>query len=65
MKQATEDIKKSMTLTGNVMINCQPMPSYGYVTFFRLIVANPAASEADMDFLLDEIERLGNASGAN
>ncbi|KAF6118165.1 cysteine sulfinic acid decarboxylase [Phyllostomus discolor] len=27
--------------------------------FFRMIVANPALTQADMRFLLDELERLG------
>ena len=50
-----------MTLSGDVMINCQSLPNKGYVTFFRLIVANPATTENDLNFLLDEIKRLGNA----
>ena len=27
--------------------------------FFRMIISNPAATKCDIDFLIDEIERLG------
>ena len=43
---------------GSMMICYQPL--LGVVpNFFRMTVVAPKATEEDMDFLLDEIERLG------
>ncbi|XP_070266247.1 cysteine sulfinic acid decarboxylase isoform X2 [Myotis yumanensis] len=50
-------LKERMVKEGSMMIGYQPHGTRG--NFFRLIVANPALTQADMDFLLDELERLG------
>uniref|UniRef100_A0A8C6ST62 Glutamate decarboxylase 1b n=1 Tax=Neogobius melanostomus TaxID=47308 RepID=A0A8C6ST62_9GOBI len=34
-------------------------PQGNKVNFFRMVVSNPAATQSDIDFLIDEIERLG------
>nr|KAF6373354.1 cysteine sulfinic acid decarboxylase [Pipistrellus kuhlii] len=50
-------LKERMVKEGSMMISYQPHGTRG--NFFRLIVANPALTQADMDFLLNELERLG------
>lgn len=42
---------------GTVMVGYQPLGSK--VNFFRMIVNNTASTKADIDFMLDEIDRLG------
>ena len=50
-------IKAAMVLKGSMMIGYQPLRDLP--NFFRMVVAAPTATEADMDFVLEEIERLG------
>ncbi|XP_045656916.1 cysteine sulfinic acid decarboxylase isoform X2 [Ursus americanus] len=50
-------LKERMVKEGSMMIGYQPHGTRG--NFFRMVVANPALTRADMDFLLDELERLG------
>jgi len=39
------------------MIAYQPLKEH--INFFRMINANPGQTHQDMEFVLDEIERLG------
>jgi len=39
------------------MIGYQPLGNK--VNFFRFVLANPASTSEDMDFIISEIERLG------
>ncbi|XP_038044200.1 glutamate decarboxylase 1-like isoform X2 [Patiria miniata] len=50
-------IKARMMATGTLMVGYQPLGDK--VNFFRMVFSNPAATKADVDFLLDETERLG------
>uniref|UniRef100_A0A2K6BF10 Cysteine sulfinic acid decarboxylase n=1 Tax=Macaca nemestrina TaxID=9545 RepID=A0A2K6BF10_MACNE len=50
-------LKERMVKEGSMMIGYQPHGTRG--NFFRVVVANPALTCADMDFLLNELERLG------
>ncbi|XP_058414133.1 cysteine sulfinic acid decarboxylase isoform X3 [Diceros bicornis minor] len=50
-------LKERMMKEGSMMIGYQPHGTRG--NFFRMVVANPALTRADMDFLLNELERLG------
>uniref|UniRef100_A0A8C9IUF7 Glutamate decarboxylase n=1 Tax=Piliocolobus tephrosceles TaxID=591936 RepID=A0A8C9IUF7_9PRIM len=50
-------LKERMVKEGSMMIGYQPHGPRG--NFFRVVVANPALTCADMDFLLNELERLG------
>uniref|UniRef100_A0A8C8WKV8 Cysteine sulfinic acid decarboxylase n=1 Tax=Panthera leo TaxID=9689 RepID=A0A8C8WKV8_PANLE len=50
-------LKERMVKEGSMMIGYQPHGTRG--NFFRMVVANPALTRADMDFLLNELERLG------
>lgn len=43
---------------GRLMVGYQPLNDK--VNFFRWVVSNPAASKHDVDYMLDEIERLGH-----
>uniref|UniRef100_A0A4W6FKX1 Cysteine sulfinic acid decarboxylase n=1 Tax=Lates calcarifer TaxID=8187 RepID=A0A4W6FKX1_LATCA len=51
-------IKERMMKQGTMMVGYQPLGNR--VNFFRVIVFSPLVSQKDMDFFLNEIERLGN-----
>lgn len=57
LPQVAPVLKERMVKEGSMMIGYQPHGTRG--NFFRLIVANPALTQADMDFVLNELERLG------
>ncbi|KPP68148.1 glutamate decarboxylase 1-like [Scleropages formosus] len=50
-------IKAMMMESGTTMVGYQPQGDK--VNFFRMVVSNPAATKSDIDFLIEEIERLG------
>lgn len=50
-------IKAQMMEEGTVMVSYQPLNEKP--NFFRMVFSNPASKKSDIDFLLDEIERLG------
>ncbi|KAL0611710.1 Cysteine sulfinic acid decarboxylase [Plecturocebus cupreus] len=50
-------LKERMVKEGSMMIGYQPHGTRR--NFFRVVVANPALTCADIDFLLNELERLG------
>ncbi|VDI46258.1 sulfinoalanine decarboxylase [Mytilus galloprovincialis] len=54
------NIKARMMLKGSMMIGYQPMSTKGLVNFFRVIVGNPICEKSDMDFIVEEIMRLGD-----
>uniref|UniRef100_A0A3B3UCT2 Cysteine sulfinic acid decarboxylase n=1 Tax=Poecilia latipinna TaxID=48699 RepID=A0A3B3UCT2_9TELE len=51
-------IKERMMKQGTMMVGYQPLGDR--VNFFRITILSPLVSQKDMDFFLDEIERLGN-----
>ncbi|XP_012697185.2 cysteine sulfinic acid decarboxylase [Clupea harengus] len=57
LSQVAPAIKERMIKQGTMMVGYQPLN--GQVNFFRMIVISPHISQRDMDFCLDEIERLG------
>lgn len=57
LPQVAPVLKERMVREGSMMISYQPHGTRA--NFFRVIVANPALTQADMDFLLNELERLG------
>ncbi|KAG8518343.1 Cysteine sulfinic acid decarboxylase [Galemys pyrenaicus] len=50
-------LKERMVKKGSMMIGYQPHGTRG--NFFRMVVANPALTQSDIDFLLNELEQLG------
>ncbi|ETE66655.1 Glutamate decarboxylase 2, partial [Ophiophagus hannah] len=50
-------IKARMMEYGTTMVSYQPLGDK--VNFFRMVISNPAAAHQDIDFLIEEIERLG------
>ncbi|KAF4109225.1 glutamate decarboxylase 1 isoform X1 [Onychostoma macrolepis] len=50
-------IKAMMMECGTTMVGYQPQGDK--VNFFRMVVSNSAVTRSDIDFLIDEIERLG------
>uniref|UniRef100_A0A8C4YX65 Glutamate decarboxylase 1 n=1 Tax=Gadus morhua TaxID=8049 RepID=A0A8C4YX65_GADMO len=55
--QVAPKIKALMMECGTTMVGYQPQGTK--VNFFRMVISNPAATRSDIDFLIDEIERLG------
>ncbi|KAG7249528.1 hypothetical protein CRUP_006361, partial [Coryphaenoides rupestris] len=51
-------IKALMMESGTTMVGYQPQGQK--VNFFRMVISNPAATQSDIDFLINEIERLGH-----
>uniref|UniRef100_A0A8D0CV40 Glutamate decarboxylase 3 n=1 Tax=Sander lucioperca TaxID=283035 RepID=A0A8D0CV40_SANLU len=58
MKRVAPRIKSRMMEKGSVLIGYQPLGAK--VNFFRCVFSNPATQQEDIDFLLDEITRLGD-----
>ncbi|KAK3574678.1 hypothetical protein QTP86_012451 [Hemibagrus guttatus] len=50
-------IKAMMMECGTTMVGYQPQGDK--VNFFRMVISNHAATKSDIDFLIEEIERLG------
>ena len=46
-----------MVRNGSMLIGYNPLGSR--VNFFRMVVCNAGVSAQDMDFVVDEIDRLG------
>ncbi|XP_048363734.1 glutamate decarboxylase 1-like [Sphaerodactylus townsendi] len=57
LHQIAPKIKARMIEEGTVMVGYQPHGDN--VNFFRMVFSNPATKKSDIDFLLEEIERLG------
>ncbi|KAI5695429.1 hypothetical protein M8J76_004133 [Diaphorina citri] len=51
-------IKERMMKSGSMMITYQPI--HALPNFFRLVLQNSALDHSDMDYFIDEIERLGH-----
>ncbi|KAM7378677.1 hypothetical protein PAMP_004283 [Pampus punctatissimus] len=58
LHQVAPLIKGRMMEKGSVLIGYQPL--WAKVNFFRCVFSNPATQQEDIDFLLEEIARLGN-----
>ena len=53
-------IKEKMILEGTLMIGYQPVPYKNLKNFFRMVIHGvPRPSKANMQFVVDEIERIG------
>lgn len=50
-------IKEGMTKAGTMLIGYQPDEEH--VNFFRMIITNLEILKSDMDFVVNEIDRLG------
>lgn len=55
--QVAPKMKARMIEEGTTMVSYQPLGDN--VNFFRMVFSNPATKKSDVDFLLEEIERLG------
>ena len=58
LDEAVLTIRRRMQLEGKVLYNYSDLPGLA-PHFFRLITCNPGAGKKDMDFLLEETDRLG------
>lgn len=55
-------IKEKMTMSGTLMVGYSPLPQKGKGNFVRMVQSCfPPATEADINFILDEINLLGEA----
>ncbi|EDV20920.1 uncharacterized protein TRIADDRAFT_31153, partial [Trichoplax adhaerens] len=59
LSKVAPQIKAGMTKRGSMMVGFQPVDDK--VNFFRMILINYNTTLEDMDFILDEIETLGEA----
>jgi hypothetical protein len=50
-------VKEGMMKAGSMMVGYQP--DGDLVNFFRMIISNLDIVKSDMDFVVDEIDRLG------
>nr|BAG48266.1 glutamic acid decarboxylase [Dugesia japonica] len=57
LHEVTAKIKQSMLESGTTMISYQPL--FEKPNFFRLILSNPSCKVEDIDFVVDEIVKLG------
>lgn len=60
--QLTATLKGRMMNNGTLMIGYQPidLPSMKIPNFFRSIISNAGVQEKDIDYMLDELDRLGH-----
>ena len=56
--QITPILKGRMMSTGTLMVGYQPQGKLP--NFFRCIISNQAVTEVDIDFLVEEMDRLGH-----
>ena len=56
-KKVTAKLKSIMMEAGTLMVSYQPLGDLP--NFFRSIISNIATREEDIDFMLNEMERLG------
>lgn len=60
ISKVAPELKARMVSKGTMMIGYQPMASKNFVNFIRMVMTcTPTPTTDDMDFVLDEIERLG------
>ncbi|OCT76335.1 glutamate decarboxylase 1 isoform X1 [Xenopus laevis] len=57
LHKVAPQIKARMMEEGTVMVGYQPQGDKP--NFFRMVISNPASKKSDIDFLLEEMERLG------
>jgi len=57
--KATITIRRRMQKEGKLLVNYSDLHGHP-AHFFRMITCNPGANQADMDFVLAEIDRLGS-----
>jgi len=55
--RVTAELKSRMMYAGNLMVSYQPLDDKP--NFFRSIISNQACTEEDIDFMLEELDRLG------
>ena len=54
-------IKEEMILEGSLMIGYQPVPYKNLRNFFRMVIHGvPKPTKENMEFVVSEIERIGN-----
>lgn len=57
LHQVAPKVKEAMMKKGSMMITYQPL--HKLPNFFRIVFQNACLTETDMDYFLDEIEKLG------
>ena len=49
-----------MMKAGTMMVQYQSLTPKGFVNFYRVIVLNPLLGHQDMDYIVEEFDRLGH-----
>ena len=61
LEKVAPRIKEEMIMDGSLMIGYQPIPYKNLKNFFRMVIhAVPKPSRENMDFVVNEIERIGS-----
>ena len=60
IEKVAPKIKEEMIKEGSLMIGYQPVPYKNIKNFFRMVIhAVPRPNKKNMEFVVDEIERIG------
>lgn len=60
MEKIAPNIKEQMIMEGSLMIGYQPLPYKNLKNFFRMVIHGvPRPSKENMEFVVNEIERIG------
>ncbi|EGD74373.1 hypothetical protein PTSG_06384 [Salpingoeca rosetta] len=57
----TSTLCRRMQEAGTMLVNINPLGDHGLPHFFRLIINNTTVTTGDMDFVLEEMDRLGSS----
>ena len=61
LEKVAPRIKEEMIMDGSLMIGYQPIPYKNLKNFFGMVIhAVPKPSRENMDFVVNEIERIGS-----
>lgn len=59
LSRVAPKIKERMMKEGTLLIGYQPLSVKRLVNFFRIIISNARCEHSDMDYVIEEIDRLG------
>jgi len=60
LDEVTQTVCLRMQRAGKIMVNFSPLPDQGLPHFIRAVMIQPRVQLADIDFMLEELDRLGH-----
>jgi hypothetical protein len=60
LDKVTPAIYEQMQKAGSMLVNFNPLSDMGLPRFFRIVLNQPCVTTEDMDFVLAEMQRLGD-----